>query len=460
MKKRMKKLISLLLAVVIVLTASSIGMISYGALMVCPINEAYFPDANFRAVVSDWYDTNGDGHLDSDEVNGVTFMTLSYMVEETCGENAQIQDLTGIKYFKYVKRLRVSNLGLQKVDVSALTDLVELTIQGNELSEIDLSKNTKLETLNIASNNLTKLNMYYNTSLTKVYAYANNLTSVSYPSNASTNLTTLRLDQNEFTSLDVSSLTALTELNVSHNHLRSLDLSQNVNLGNVTSAFIGSQRLSAQARIDMGNIFVQFDIPNWNTNVVSTTVDIVTETEEGGTLTQLGYDGLDFTPQDCDNIVNGITYYYDTGLANAESMDVNIDVERDFWQVKYFTGADKTALYKKEIVYTGNNATPPENIEIPQCKRFVQWSASSDNITSDREIYAVWADDHNVVVVNYLGGIFDFNCTKCYAQESDYSFVDYLNMRNDMAEFPTLLDQNNDGIINAKDYAILKRALK
>lgn len=459
--KKLKKRISLLLAVLLVATTGALNTLVYAldTSLICAINSANFPDDNFRAVVADWYDDNGDGYLSSSEAK-VSVMTLSFLVEDICGEGAKVSDLKGIEFFGGLQRLRASGLGISKLDVSQLTNLVELTVQGNELTNLDISRNTKLESLNCSSNMLTNLDISKNTNLTKVHAYVNKLTSLTFNSSANAALTELLIHQNELTSLNVSALTNLTLLNCSHNHLTSLDLSSNTKLETVNDSTIGHQQVSATARLDNGNIFVHFIIPNWNSKLVSTTVDRIITSDEAGTYTQLGYDGIDFTPQDCDEIVNGITYYYNVGLPEAEDMDVNVDVERNFWQVKYFTDESMTTMFDKKIVFNGDTAVEPTDIGMPQCKRFVSWSESSENITEDKNIYAKWADNHNIVVQKYEGGLFFFDCTKCRNQKSDYDFVEYVNHGNGDGVFVSILDQNHDDVINAKDYAMLIRALK
>ena len=454
-----KRLTALLITLVMLITGSSVAMIAYGATTVCAINAINFPDANFRAVITDWCDDNLDGYLSDDEISGFSVMPISGMLENTCGEDAKIENLKGIEYFTNCKYLRAGGIGLKSLDVSQLSNLIELTIHGNELESIDISNNIYLEILNCSSNELTNLDASYNGKLTRIDAYSNHISEIELSANAGSVLSTLRIQQNEFTELDVSNLYALRNFNCSNNHLSALDLSRNTNIVSATEAFIGNQHVKADARIENSKILVRFDVPNWQTNLISTSVDTYEELDEE-TITLLGYNGADFTPADCDDIANGIDYYYNTGLATAESMNVNVEVNRDFWQVKFFTDETKETMYKKEIVFTGQKATAPQDIEIPQCQAFAGWSEDFSNVTEDMEVYAVWVDDHDIRVLDYEGGLFFFNCIKCEDQEVCYSFVDYVNFRSRHELFPPILDRNNDGIINAKDYAKLINELK
>jgi hypothetical protein len=237
-----------------------------------------------------------------------------------------------------------------------------------------------------------------------------------------------------------------------------LDLTANTNLKEVTDASIGSQTTTAQARMEGDIIYVELAIPNYE-NIASTSVDR-TEDVDGIDTLILGYDGDDFTPESIDQIVNGIDYYYSTGLDDAENMSVHIDVLREFWQVKFYTDESKTELMDTQVILTGGNATAPEITDIPQCKKFNGWSEKLTNITEDKEIYINWLNDHNIELLSFENDVVTFNCTKCQNQEEKYNFTPLVNITNSSRRFAPRLDVNGDGIINAKDYAMLKKMLK
>lgn len=146
-----------------VIGAFSVGFVSYGADSVV-INAANFPDANLRAVVSAWYDTSSDGVLQQSEIQGIKTISIPGMLEDTCGEDAEISDLTGIENFTDCVRLRCGGIGLDTLDVSKMPQLVELTCGGNNLSSIDVSQNANLEWLNCPSNVLSTLDISANKS--------------------------------------------------------------------------------------------------------------------------------------------------------------------------------------------------------------------------------------------------------------------------------------------------------
>lgn len=449
-KNNIKKYISLLAATATVIGAFSVGFISYGAESVT-INTANFPDENLRQVVSEWYDTNSDGVLQQSEIQGVKTISIPGMLEDTCGEDAEITDLTGIENFSDCVRLRCGGIGLNTLDVSKMPQLVELTCGGNNITSLDISKNANLEWLNCPSNALTALDVSSNTKLTRIDCYINKLASLDVSSN--TALTALYCQQNDLTNLNLSANTALKTLNCSVNHLTALDLSANTSLEKASNALIGNQTVDAPARYENPAIFVQLAIKN-PSNITSTSLDRV-DVVDGVEVTVPGYDGVDFTPQNADELIAGIDYYYNTGLSFAEDMKVTVNPIRNFYQVKFFKDDTKTEVINSVIVNKGESATAPEITDAPQCKAFVKWSDDFTNVTSDIETYAVWKDDHSLAVTSFNNNVVHIECTKCGTQQVDASFVAILNAKKGDENYVALADVNNDGIINGKDFARL-----
>jgi hypothetical protein len=350
-----------------------------------------------------------------------------------------------------------------------MPQLLELTCAGNSLTSLDVSQNTNLQWLNCSSNDIEgKLDVSQNTALTRLDCYVNGITKLDLSNN--TALTILRCQRNELTELDLSNNTALDTLNCSVNHLTALDLSVNTQLAEITEANIGDQTVDAEARIDSatGEFLTALAINNWQSGVKSTsldTVEVEEQTADDGTIdyvnvTKLGYNGSDFFTTNLDNIVDGIDYYYNTGLEDAEAMSVHINVLRDFCQVKFYTDEDKQTLISTIIVQNGSDATAPEITDIPQCKVFDSWSDELTNITQDKEIYAIWSDNHNIQITNFADGIVYANCTECQNQEQNYVFAQMANSKQGSKNYVALVDVNNDGVINGKDYAKLLREYK
>lgn len=456
--KNIKKYISLLLAFVIMMAASSVAMVSYAEepTIVCSINDKTFPDKNLLAVVKDWYDLDGDDILSYDEVKDVTLIALTGMLDETCGEDAIIEDLTGINYFFNCKRLRYSMGDVKVLPIDKLTELVELNVGGNELTTLDVSNQPKLDLLRCSGNHLTTLDVSKNPLLRTLACENNKIANIKFSANAGLSLETLSVYNNELTSLEVGQFTKLKKLNCSNNHLKTLDLSKNTALGDITNASIGDQTVSAAAVAFNGVISVNYILPTGANNITSTSCETVSFVDEEE-ITNINYDGRTFSPLDLDNLIkyNGIDYYYNTGLDTAEAMRVHIDVSRRFYQVKFYTNENKTTLIKTETVSIDQAATAPTIPDAPQCKKFNSWSEDFSSVTKDIETYIIWDDDHNEQVVSFKDNVVSTDCVKCANMKHSYDFEDLVNLRSNDDGYVAIVDRNGDGVINAKDYAII-----
>ncbi len=169
------------------------------------INEYNFPDENFRTYVSDNIDTNQNGYLDSDEIQAVTSINVSYK---------GIGNLTGISYFTNLNTLNCEDNNLTALDVSQNKNLRNLYCDYNQLTTLDVSQNTSLSYLKCSFNQLTDLNVSGANILTDLYCGGNKLTYLDVSSN--TRLCNLYCDSNQLTSLDLSN-TQVSSLSASNN---------------------------------------------------------------------------------------------------------------------------------------------------------------------------------------------------------------------------------------------------
>ena len=184
-----------------------------------PIDSTHFPDDHFIAYVELDCDTDKNGTLSQDELDGVTEL---YVV------HANIKDLTGIELFQNLKKLDCKYNNLTCLDVSKNTNLTVLYCESNQLTGLELSNNTALTSLDCSGNQLTGLELSNNTALTSLDCSGNKLTSLDVSNN--TALTYLNCNSNQLTGLDLSKNIALTKLGCESNQLTSLDLSQNTAL--------------------------------------------------------------------------------------------------------------------------------------------------------------------------------------------------------------------------------------
>ena len=181
--------------------------------IVYAIDQAHFPDDNFRNYICSEFDTNGDAHLSEEEISAVLYMDCSYM---------SISSLKGIEYFIKLKSLECIGNQLTSLDLRKNTALDSLWCWDNQLTSLDVSYNTALYELRCSYNELTSLDVRSCTALTRLGCYNNQLTSLDVRS--CTELTELWCSDNQLTSLDVSNCAALTVLDCGYNKISSLDL--------------------------------------------------------------------------------------------------------------------------------------------------------------------------------------------------------------------------------------------
>lgn len=170
------------------------------------IDEGNFPDENFRKYLKDNFDENGDGYFSQDEIDSITFMTISNGVKS----------LDGINYFTSMTSLDCSNNQLTSLDVSKNPNLTTLKCFGNRLTALDVSKNLNLLSLDCFTNQLTELDVSKNLNLRYLNCGGNKLESFDVSQN--TNLGSLICHGNvgnPLTELDVSKNLNLVYLDVS-----------------------------------------------------------------------------------------------------------------------------------------------------------------------------------------------------------------------------------------------------
>ena len=250
-----KKLLSILLCLVMVAGLLPTAAFAAGSV---DINEANFPDANFRSYVQTEFDTDKNDRLSSAEIAAV---------KEIIASLRGIKNLKGIEFFTALETLNCVQCELTELDVSKNTELTRLECWDNKLTALDVSKNTKLTRLGCWKNKLTALDVSKNTELTSLNCGFNKLTALDVSKNTklemldcesdpllgSMRLTELDVSQNKalkeldcygikMRELNVSGCTELEELDCGGNQLIALDVSNNVKL---TRLRCGSNQLTA-----------------------------------------------------------------------------------------------------------------------------------------------------------------------------------------------------------------------
>ncbi len=183
------------------------------------INEANFPDGNFRDYIAQNYDFDRDGSISEFESSFVTSLFIS---------NMGISDLTGIEHFSSLQSLYCDSNSLTQFDLSHNTALTYLDCSQNAFTELDISGIPSLTTLLCNGNAITTLDLSNNPALTVVSANSNALSQIDLSSNAA--LIRLTCSNNYLTNIDISGCTSLSNLNCDNNRLTELNLGSNTAL--------------------------------------------------------------------------------------------------------------------------------------------------------------------------------------------------------------------------------------
>lgn len=456
--KNIKKGIASLLAVISAAGCLSAGSVAFAEDLVA-INETNFADKNFRTVISDVYDKDGNGYLSTAEIERVKVMTPSAYLDD----DETITSLSGIEKFYNLEKLYCASLGLKELDVSKNTKLTSVTCMGNELTSLTVGSLPGLTWLNCSNNNLTSLDVTNCPALQTLQASVNSISSIDLSNN--TQLTSLYVFQNNVAKLDLSNNTSLAELICNSNHIAELDLSGNTLLENTSTENVGDQWIELSASIKDNNVVIPCSFAD-SSKITSTTLDTVKQTDDGEE-TILAYSNGMFVANELidisgklttanQEVKDGFVYKYNTGNSNCDLMTVNAVVSRNMYQVNFYLDESKSVRLAYQLVETGKNASAPDVPDAPTCKKFVSWSEDFSNITSDKDIYIVWADDHNMVrSIDDATGDVDIKCTKCNQKTLHFNFMEAYNSAKGDDNYNADADLNGDGYVNAKDYAII-----
>ena len=179
------------------------------------INEANFPDENFREFISRKLD-DGDGVLSSAEIASV---------KEISAFDYNLESLEGVKIFTNLTYLDCSfNPNIETLDLSGMTSLTTVDCGYSEIDSINLSGCTNLENLFCQSNNFTSLDLSGCPNLVQMNCHGCMLTSLNI--NGCNDLEYFDCGNNNLSSVDLTVLSKLWFLDVAANPLK------NVNIGN------------------------------------------------------------------------------------------------------------------------------------------------------------------------------------------------------------------------------------
>ena len=187
--------------------------------------------------------------------------------------------------------------------------------------------------------------------------------------------------------------TALSTLIVSNNHLPSLDLRANTALAAVN---LGQQTITVNAT-QQDNVFYA------PVDGLAADGVVYQDTEK--------YENGNFVTADYALMQNGFTYEYATG-SDLAGHDGRCDGCQGLYQVRFYGDETKNVLLSAVAVNSGQTAVAPTDFALPQCKALAGWSDTLENITADKEVYALYTDDHHYAVTAFsTDGVATISCT-------------------------------------------------
>lgn len=348
-----KKFLSALLLCCMVLTLLPTAALADGDVA---INEANFPDENFRGYVKEKFDKNKDDILSAEEIAAVKDIHV---------EGKPITSIEGIAYFTALEFLNCSHTKLTSLDISHNTKLVSLECNdtptltslnvsqntelkvlrcnNNALADLDLTNNTALETLECGENEFTTLDLSKNTSLKYFGFFNGKLSSLDLTNN--TNLEELYFCGNNFSTIDISKNTKLKFLHLFSNQLITLDTSKHSNLQRL---WVYDNPLTSMKLGDSGSTMeVKFDNKPYPIEVSAAekTFDLNTlpgfDVSKASDWTNGTVDGNILTVKEG---VENVTYTYDCGEREAKYGDPEVTGKLMMHAPSKSTGRRRTAL--------------------------------------------------------------------------------------------------------------------
>ena len=356
---------------------------------VVAINEANFPDANFRSYVSTNFDKDSNGVLSQDELDAVKEIEVS---------KKNITTLEGVEHFAKLEFLYCNDNQLRALDVTKNPKLLNLDCRSNQLRALDVTKNPKLVNLYCASNQLTALDVTNNPELRRMSCIRNKLTALNVTKNPelkelycsynkltaldvtkNPELNNLTCDSNQLTVLDVTKNLELRYLWCNDNQLTSLDLTANINI----TKFNGSRQ---EYNIEVSKSDLTFDLSS-----LPRRFDPLKASEwKGGTVS-----GNTLTLNDADT--NEVTYKYEA--RSDKFLEVTLKVKNKVQITISFDPGDGSGSMADVTKNAGETYVLPAcAFTAPTGKEFKAWEvggvekAVGDSITvnANTKVKALW----------------------------------------------------------------------
>lgn len=217
MMKRLSRLLTT--TIISAVSIQCLGGIPVHAAAGVAVTAKNFPDANFRSVIANTYDRDGDGYLSDYEIS--TTMNI------VC-EGKGISSIKGIEFFTDIQGLWCADNNISEWDLSNNKDLRGIWCSGNDFTSLDFTDNPNLEWVYCFDCKLKSINVSNNHDLAYLEINTNPLEGLDVTNNE--NLEHLMCGSCGLKSLDLSGNPNLCHLDAFNNDLRSLDFSNNTKL--------------------------------------------------------------------------------------------------------------------------------------------------------------------------------------------------------------------------------------
>ncbi|WP_298140221.1 T9SS type A sorting domain-containing protein [Flavobacterium sp.] len=185
------------------------------------------PDALGNVTTYTSIDTNGNGEIEVSEASVIKYLKPS---------STAITNITGINSFTNLRSLVLHSTLLISLDVSGLTNLVNLRCQNNsQMSNLNINGLSNLKRLSCITSELTSLNTIGLTSIENINCSYNNLTSVDV--SGLPTLKVLNCFENPITTLNFTGLTNLESINCSNTSISNINVSGLTNLKSLNCGY-------------------------------------------------------------------------------------------------------------------------------------------------------------------------------------------------------------------------------
>lgn len=252
----MKRLASVLLMVITVVSILQFFDISSFAASEVALDSSHFPDPNFLKCVKK-LDKDGNGSLSSTEISDAYVLSCV---------NQNISSLEGANYLEGLTMLDCSSNNLTSLSLS-ISSLSVLECRKNKLTSLNVSNLPSLQLLECQNNMLTELDLSSNQHLKYIHCYSNKLTNIKFCPNSIDQVRLIKAYDNNLKTLDISLLRTMKNI---YSYGVSLYTDPNTNF--TYYRYYGS-----------ANSEISYDI---NTTVLNTRITTSCSPANGGTCTQ------------------------------------------------------------------------------------------------------------------------------------------------------------------------------